>query len=317
MIGFVIRRCGAALLVMFAVSVLTFLIFQTIPNGDPALRMAGRSASPEVVEAVRHQYGFDRSLPVQYALTMKAIFTGNVESYTQQTNVMDQMVSALPPTISLAIGAGVCWLVFGVLLGLIAATRAGRFLDRLITMMALTGVSLPIFFVAATLLYFFAYKIPIFPNGGYVPLAQDPGDWFMHMLLPWFSLSILAVGIYSRLLRSEMLERMNDDFVRTAKAKGIGKQRVLYRHVLRNSIMPIFSLWSLDFAATIGGGAILIESVFSLHGLGQFAATSIAGLDVPPLLVIVMFASFFVVIAGVVSDIINMLLDPRIKVKST
>lgn len=315
MVGFIMRRCGAALLVMFAVSVLTFLIFQAIPNGDPALRLAGRSASPEVVETVRHQYGFDRPLPIQYLQTMKAIFSGNVVSYTQQTNVMHQLVTSLPPTISLAIGAGIAWLVFGVVLGLLAATRVGKLLDRLITVMALTGVSLPVFFVAAVMLYFFAYKVPIFPNGGYVPITTDPVGWFTHMLLPWFSLSILAVGIYSRLLRSEILDKMNEDFVRTAKAKGVGRQRVLYRHVLRNSVMPVVSLWGLDFAATIGGGAILIETVFSLHGVGQFAADSISALDVPPLLVIVMFASFFVVIAGVVSDIVNMMLDPRIKVK--
>lgn len=316
MLGFILRRCGGALLVMFAVSVLTFLIFQAIPNGDPALRLAGRSASPEVVAQVRAEYGFDRSLPVQYLQTMKTIFTGNVESYTQRTNVLDQLVASLGPTVSLALGAGFCWLFFGVMLGLLAATRAGKLLDRVITVLALTGVSLPVFFVAAMLLYFFAYKIPIFPNGGYVPLTENPADWFAHMILPWFSLSILAVGIYSRLLRSEILDRSNDGFVRTAKAKGVGARRVLFRHTLRNAIMPIFSLWALDFAVTIGGGAILVETVFSLHGVGQFAAISIASLDVAPLLVIVMFASFFVVIAGVVADVISMLLDPRITVSA-
>lgn len=316
MSGFVIRRIGSAVLVMFAISVLTFLIFQSIPNGDPALRIAGRSASPEIVAAVRHEYGFDRALPVQYLKTMQLIFSGHVESYTQHTNVVHQLLASLPATISLALGAGVCWLVFGVIFGLLGATRAGTVLDRGITVAALTGVSLPVFFVAALLLYFFAYKIPIFPNGGYVQLTSNPASWFTHMLLPWFTLSILAVGIYSRLLRSEILDRMSDDFVRTATAKGIGRRRVMRHHVLRNAMMPIVSLWGLDFAATIGGGAILVETVFSLHGVGQFAATSIGALDVPPLLVIVMFASFFVVVAGAMSDVVNMLLDPRIKVRT-
>ncbi len=311
MLGFVLRRCGGALLVMFAVSVLTFLIFQAIPNGDPALRLAGRSASPEVVAQVRAEYGFDRSLPVQYLQTMKAIFTGNVVSYTQRTNVLrstclvtwaDDLASPRRRVL-LAVFRSVAW-------GSWPPREQAKLLDRLITVLALTGVSLPVFFVAAMLLYFFAYKVPIFPNGGYVPLTENPADWFAHMILPWFSLSILAVGIYSRLLRSEILDRMNDGFVRTAKAKGVGGRRVLFRHVLRNAIMPIFSLWALDFAVTIGGGAILVETVFSLHGVGQFAAISIAALDVAPLLVIVMFASFFVVIAGVVADVVSMLLDP-------
>jgi peptide/nickel transport system permease protein len=158
-----------------------------------------------------------------------------------------------------------------------------------------------------------AYKLTIFPNGGYVPLTQDPYQWFIHLILPWTALSVLFIGFYSRVLRGNILETINEDYVRTARAKGLSERRVMVRHVLRNSLIPIVSLWGLDFAAVIGGGAILTESVFNLQGVGQYAADSIHQLDVPPVLVITMLTAFFVVLLSAIVDVVYAILDPRIR----
>ena len=310
---FVVRRLISMLLVLFAISVLTFLIFQAIPNGDPAQRMAGRTSTPETVAAIRRTWGFDKPIYDQYLLTMRNVLTGKVISYTQQVNVDHQIEADLGPTISLAVGAGVIWLVLGVVLGLVSASRAGGLVDRGLTAVALVGVSTPVFLIGAVFLYVLAYKLGLFPNGGYVGITTDPIAWFDHMLLPWAALSALFIGFYSRVLRSNVLDTMNEDYVRTARAKGLGGRRVLVKHILRASILPIVALWGLDFAAAIGGGAILTESVFNLHGVGQYAAQSIGALDVPPVLVIVMFGAFFVVLFSAFTDIAFALLDPRIR----
>ncbi|MBB4663560.1 ABC transporter permease [Conexibacter arvalis] len=313
MARFVVRRLLSMVLVLFAISILTFLIFQAIPNGDPAVRMAGRLATPEQIAQIRQSWGFDDPIWQQYLTTMGKIFSGDVVSYTQQLNVLDQIKQALPATLSLSIGAGIIWLFFGVLFGLISAIKAGRFTDRALTVLALVGVSTPVFLLGAVALYFLAFKLTIFPNGGYVPLTDDPVDWLYHLILPWCVLSVLFIGVYSRVLRSNVLDTMSEDYVRTARAKGISERRVMVRHVLRNSMIPIISLWSLDFAAVIGGGAILTESVFNLQGVGQYAADSIQQLDVPPVLVVVMLGAFAVVILSALTDVIFAFLDPRIR----
>jgi len=310
---FIVRRLVQTVVVLFAISVVTFLIFEAIPNGDPAQRLAGRTSTPETIAAIRHTWGFDRPIYDQYLLTMKNVFTGKVISYSQQVNVDDQIAQGLPATLSLAIGAGIIWLVLGVLLGLVSAAKAGGFVDRGLTALAMIGVSTPVFLLGALLLYVLAYKLALFPNGAYVSLSADPAQWLYHMILPWAALSALFIGFYSRVMRSNVLDTLGEDYVRTARAKGISGTRVLFRHVVRNSLIPIVALWGLDFAAVIGGGAILTESVFNLHGVGQYAAQSIGQLDVPPVLVIVMFGSFFVVVLSAVSDILIALLDPRIK----
>jgi len=313
MARFLVRRLVSMLLVLVAISILTFLIFQAIPNGDPAQRLAGRTATPETVQAIRRTWGFDKPIYVQYAKTIEKVFTGSVISYTQQVNVVDQIRRDVPVTLSLALGAGVIWLALGVLFGVLAAVSAGRALDRALTVLSLIGVSTPVFFIGAVMLYYLAFKVRLFPNGGYVGLTDDPAQWLYHMIMPWTALSILFIGFYSRVLRSNLLDVMGEDYVRTARAKGIGERRVLVRHVLRNSMIPIISLWGLDFAAVVGGGAILTESVFNLPGVGQYAAQSIGQLDVPPVLVITMFGAFFVVLLSAVVDVLYALLDPRIR----
>jgi peptide/nickel transport system permease protein len=314
MTRFVVRRTGSMVLVLFAISVLTFLIFQAIPNGDPAQRLAGRLASPEQVQLIRHQWGFDKPIYEQYVITMRKIAEGSVVSYAQQgINVEDQIVRDLPVTISLALGAGIIWLVLGVAFGLLSAITAGRFLDRALTVLSLVGVSTPVFFLGAIMLYYLGFKLSLFPNGGYVKLTDDPVGWLTHLIMPWAALSVLFIGVYSRILRSTVLDTINEDFVRTARAKGLSERQVLVRHVLRNSMIPVISLWGLDFAAVIGGGAILTESVFNLNGVGQYAAQSIGRLDAPPVLVITMLGAFAVVFISALIDVVYAALDPRIR----
>lgn len=310
---FLARRIASLAAVLFAVTVLTFLVFQAIPGGDPALRLAGRLATHRQIEDVRRQWGFDEPLYVQYADTMEKVLDGSVISYTQQINVEQQIARDLPATVSLALGAGVIWLALGVLLGLLGAVYAGRPLDRLLAVLSLAGISTPVFFLGAILLYWLGYRWGVLPLGGYVPLTQDPWGWFTHLLMPWAALSAVSVGVYSRVLRSELLDTMGEDHVRTARAKGLSERRVLVHHVLRNSLTGILALWGLDFAWVIGGGAILVESVFNLGGVGQYAAESISRLDVPPVMVITMLVACAVVVIGAIVDILQAALDPRVR----
>ncbi len=313
MTRFIARRLVAAVLVLFVISVLTFLIFQVIPNGDPAARIGGQHANAATIAEIKHKWGFDKPIYVQYVKTMGNILDGSVVSYSQGVNVIDSIRQGLPATLSLAIGAGIIWLGLGVLFGVITAIRAGRFADRALTVLAFVGVSMPPFFFGALIIYYLGFKLNVLPLGNYVPLTQNPWHWFTHLIGPWITLSILFIGIYSRVLRSTILDTINEDYVRTARAKGLSERRVLVRHVLRNSLIPIVSLWGLDFAQVIGGGAILTETVFNLHGVGQFAAYSIGALDVPPVLVVTMLTAFFVVLLSAVVDIVYAMLDPRIR----
>jgi peptide/nickel transport system permease protein len=299
--------------VLFAVSVLTFLIFNVIPNGDPAVRLAGKSPSPELIASIREEFGFNESLPVQYLNMMEQVFTGKLISYEQRINVVDQIIDGAPRTFALAIGAAIIWLVLGVALGLFSAVRAGRVSDRILTVLAIIGISMPVFWVGALMNYYLGFKLKIFPNGGYVPFGENPLDWLYHLIMPWTALALLFIGVYSRILRSNVLDTMNDDYVRTARAKGLSERRVLLHHVLRNSLIPVLTLWGLDFGLVLGGGAILTETVFDIQGVGDYFAESIGSLDVPPVLAVVLFGAFFIVLLNTVVDILYAFLDPRIR----
>jgi peptide/nickel transport system permease protein len=310
---FAVQRLLSMLLVLFAVSVLVFLIFNVLPGGDPAVRMAGKIPTQTNVEAIRKEWGFDEPLYVQYATMMKKIFTGDMKSYFTEENVADEIWRGLPRTLSLAIGAAIIWMAFAICLALYSALHAGRLSDKLLTALALLGVSIPVFWLGLMLNHYLGYELGLFPNGGYVEFTESPLQWFWHLMLPWFCLSILFIGFYSRVLRSDILETMGEDFVRTARAKGLPERQVLLSHVLRNSLIPIVTLWGLDFGAVLGGGAILTEYVFGLQGVGQYAADSIDQLDLPPIMAVTMFGAFFIVIFNTLVDIAYAALDPRIR----
>ena len=315
MARFVVRRLGQMLLVLFAVSALTFLIFNVIPGGDPAVRMAGRHPDPGQLDRIRAEWGFNDPVYVQYVKTMQKTFTGDLFSYTTNIDVVDELRKRAPRTFALAIGAAIIWMLAATAIGVYTAARAGRIADRSITILALVGISMPVFWVGALMNYYLGFKWGIFPNGGYVPFTEDPWQWFYHLIMPWTALSILFIGVYSRVLRSNILDTINEDYVRTARAKGISERRVMLKHVLRNSLIPIVTLWGLDFGAVLGGGTILTETVFDIQGVGQYAAESIGQLDVPPVLAITLFGSFFIVLLNTVVDILYAALDPRIRLQ--
>src|SRR6266487_2599147 len=325
MAAFVLRRLIGMVAVLFAVSVLVFVVFILIPGGDPASRMAGKNPTPQNIANIREKWGFDKPFYVQYVEMMKKAGTGILPgkhseyavltSFQNRQNVTKEIVKGMPATFSLCIGAGFIWLFFGVLVGVLSAVTAGRWSDRLITTFALIGVSMPVFWLGIVLRYFLAEKpaTPLFPDGGYVPLTKDPAQWAYHLILPWFALSVLFIGFYGRVLRSNMLDSMHEDYVRTAKAKGLPPQTVMFRHVLRNSLIPIVSLFALDFAAVLGGGAILTETVFELKGVGWYAAQSVGDLDLPPIMGVTLYGAFFIVMFSAVADLLYAYLDPRIR----
>jgi peptide/nickel transport system permease protein len=314
MARFIARRLVGMVLVLFAVSVIVFAIFNLIPNSPPAQRLAGKNAQPFLVKNIEKEWGFDKSLPEQYATMMKKVFTNELISYSPRLSVRDEIVTRIPATLSLSIGAAVIWLFFGLLLGYLSAIRAGGWLDRLLTGVSIAGVSIPVFLIAPVLIYFLTYKVELFPNGGYVPLTEDPWEWFTHLILPWFTLAVLSIGFYSRVLRSNMLDVMNEDYVRTARAKGLSERQVMVRHVLRNSLIPIITLFGLDFGATIAGTAIITETIYSIDGVGQYAALAVDNTDLPPIIGVTLYGAFFVVFVNALVDVAYAYLDPRVRI---
>ncbi len=286
MLRFVVRRGISAILLLFAVSIVVFAIFEVIPNYNPAQAIAGRNATPTTVAEVSRKFGFDKPVYVQYLDTMKLIFTGQVIDYQDNLNVVGQFQQRFGVTVSLVVPAAIFWLLAAIALGSVSALR---------------------------MLYLFAFKLAWFPNTGYTPFLQDPTQWAYHLILPWFAIAVLSVGFYSRVLRSNLLDMVNQDFVRTAKAKGLPARQVFVKHVLRNSLLPIITMFGLDFATLLGGAALVTETVFNLPGVGQYEAAAIGNLDVPPILVGALFTAFFVVLFSALSDIVYAVLDPRIR----
>ena len=309
------------ILVLFAVSVLTFLIFNVLPSGDPAVRMAGKQPTETQIEAIRVEWGFNEPVYVQYVKTMENLFSGNMISYFNQLNVVEEIWKGAPRTFALAIGAAIIWMAFAIALGVWSAMRAGGVSDGLLNVLALVGISMPVFWLGALMNQYLGFELTkilgfeLFPNGGYVEFSESPFEWFHHLLLPWFALSVLFIGFYSRVLRANILETMDEDYVRTARAKGLSERRVMLSHVLRNSMISVITLWGLDFAVVVGGGAILTETVFNLQGIGQYAADAIGQLNQPPIMAVTMFGAFFVVFFNALIDIVYAALDPRIRLQ--
>ena len=315
MLAFLIRRLLGAFLVLVAVTFITYLIFVKIPGGDPAPRIAGRTATEQNIQDIREKLHLNDPFYEQYWGMMKSLFSGNLVSYSSQLNVVDQIKQGIPATFSLCIGAAIIWLFFGILVGLISAVTAGQLSDRLITVLALIGISMPVFWLGLIVRYVFAQGHPFafMPDGEYVPLTDNPWQWFVHLLMPWWVLAVLFIGFYGRVLRGNILDTINEDYVRTAKAKGLPPKRVLVKHVLRNSLIPIVTLFGLDFAAVIGGSAILTETVFNLKGVGWYAAQAVGDLDLPPIMGVTIYATFFIVLFSVIVDLVYAYLDPRIR----
>ncbi|MBO0785939.1 MAG: ABC transporter permease [Actinobacteria bacterium] len=321
MLTFIVRRGLWTVLVMFAITVLVFVIFFKTPGIDPVRQIAGRNPSPLVLAEIRHQFGLDRPFPVQYALMMKKLFiTRDLVSYSNQgTLVIPEIFAAAPATLSLVFGAAIIWVVVAIAMGVGAAVLRGTVLDPLLMILALIGISMPVFWLGqvANLItqsrfhdtFLFSWVPPL----GYTSLTQNPVRWFEGLVIPWVTLSILYIGLYARVLRANLIEVQNEDFIRTARAKGLTERRVLLRHTLRNSMITFVSLFGLDFGVLVGGGALLTEVVFGIHGVGFLTYQSLTNLDLPVIMATVVYGAFFIVLANTLVDITYAWLDPRVR----
>jgi peptide/nickel transport system permease protein len=320
MLVFIGRRTLAAAFVLVAISILVFLIFFATPGVDPAPRIAGRNADPATLAQVRHAFGLDRPLPIRYVLMMQHLFINrDLTSYVNRgALVIPQIMQAVPITLSLVIGAAIIWMTLGVLMGTVAAATRGTAVDPLVMLLGVVGVSVPVYWLGEVVNLFtqsrwhsgvFSWVPPL----GYVPLSENPGSWALHLLFPWLTLATLYAGIYARVLRGEILEALNEDYVRTARAKGLSERRILVRHALRCSLIPIVSLFGLDFGSLVGGAALLTEVVFGLPGVGKLTFDSLQNLDLPVIMGCVIYAAFFVVLANAVVDVLYAWLDPRVR----
>jgi peptide/nickel transport system permease protein len=320
-----LSRLAQMLFVMFGISVITFAIFFATPGSDPTARIAGRNAAPETLAAVRKDFGLDQALPVQYLLLMKRLFiTQDLTSFVNRgQHVVPEIVAATPVTLSLVFGAALLWVGGALLTGVLAAAWQGRALDRVLMVLALVGISMPVFWLGALVnlvtqsrfhdTWLFSWVPPL----GYVALADDPWGWFKCLVLPCLTLSLLYVGLYGRVLRSALVEAGSQDYIRTARAKGLSEGAVLLRHALRTSLISVVTLFGLDFGALVGGGALLTEVVFALPGIGKLTYDSLLTLDLPLIMATVMYASFFIVLANALVDAAYALVDPRVRDAAT
>ena len=321
MISVLIRRLVQMVFVMLGISIVSFLIFFATPGADPASRIAGRNASPETLAAVRVSFGLDKPLPVQYVLMMERLFvTRDLTSFVNRgQQVIPEVMEATPITLSLVFGAAIVWIITSILIGVVAAATKNSPLDRILMILGLIGISMPVYWLGEVVnlvtqarlhdTWMFSWV----PALGYKPLLDDPWEWFKTMIIPWVTLAILYIGIYGRVLRAGIVEANQEDFIRTARSKGLSETRILFRHALRTSLIAFVTLFGLDFGALVGGGALLTEVVFGLQGVGKLTYDALKSLDLPVILATVIYASFFVVAANAVVDIVYAALDPRVR----
>lgn len=315
MARFLARRVALGVLVMWAVATVVFIMYFVAPH-DVARLIAGRQASPETVAAVSRDLGLNRPVAAQYGSFLVRLVHGDLGySYTNSEPVTSLIAQALPVTFSLALGGAVLWLLIGITSGTIAARRRRSVVDRATTGFALFFYSMPTFLLGELLLLGLFYElhlvgIDFFPGGGYVPFTQSPAQWAQHLILPWLTIALVSAATYSRLTRASLLDVLGEDFIRTARSKGLSRRRVTVRHGLRAALTPIVTQFGLDLGALLGG-VVVTETVFGLPGLGQLLITSIDHQDLPTTIGLVLLAAAFVVTANIVVDVLYIFLDPR------
>ena len=318
MLRYIIRRLLWCVVLLFVVSALTFVIFYLLPSADPAQLRAGRQPNPQLVEQIRHNLGLDKPWYQQYGEYMRQVFLHFDFGYSFQNtiSVKDQIFQRLPATISLTLGAAVVWLTVGILVGIISAIKSGSLIDRLAMGGALVAISAPVYWLGLLALYLFSNDIGVFPffsgAGTYVPFSENPAKWASSLTLPWLVLAAAFAAFYARLLRSNLIETMQEDYIRTGRAKGLSERRVIFRHGLRSAITPIVTAAGLDIGILLGG-AILTETVFNIPGIGRLVFESIQHSDLPMIQGTVLIGTFFIVIMNLFVDIIYAFLDPRVR----
>jgi peptide/nickel transport system permease protein len=320
MLRYIIRRLLWVVVLLFFVSLITFVIFYLLPTADPATLRAGRLPNPQLVEQNRHNLGLDKPWYQQYVDYMKRLVLHFDFGYSYQNNisVKQQIFDRLPASISVAVGAAVVFLISGVGVGVISAIRRRTLLDRTTMGLSLVAISAPVYWLGLVALYLFASDIGKFPvpflkgAGSYVPFSQDPSIWFQSLLLPWFVLAASFSALYARLLRANLIETMSEDYIRTARAKGLSERRVVFRHGLRSAITPIVTAAGLDIGILLGG-TILVETVFNIPGIGRLSYDSIQNSDLPMIQGTVLIGALFIIVANLLVDILYAFLDPRVR----
>jgi peptide/nickel transport system permease protein len=318
MVQYIIRRLLWVVVLLVLVSFLTFVVFYLFPSADPATLRAGRQPNPELVKQIRHNFGFDNPWYQQYYDYMKNLVTKFDLGYSYQNNisVKQEIFDRVPATASLAIGAAVVWLLIGIAVGIISAVRSRSLIDRLSMGAALVAISAPVYWLGLVALYLFSSDIGKFHlfkgAGSYVPFSQDPSLWFQSLIMPWFVLAAAFAAFYARLLRGNLIEVMSEDYIRTARAKGLSERRVILRHGVRSAITPVVTAAGLDIGILLGG-AILTETVFNIPGIGRLAFDSIQNSDLPMIQGTVLLGAFFIIFANLVVDVAYAFLDPRVR----
>jgi len=318
MLRFILRRTLFGLLTLWLITLAVFVLFYMATPGDPALMFAGEFATPDQVAMVSARLGLDQPVHIQYLRYMWALLHFDFGmSFVNQEEVLTTILRRMPATISLALGSVAIWLLVAIPAGIFSARRSGQASDRLITMMALAGMSFPTFVVGTLLFYVFFFLLtnagfPLFPSGGFVPITRDPGEWLRHMLLPWATLAVVGTGTYTRIARGSMLETLNQDYVRTARAKGLGERRVMYKHALPPALTPVMTLVGLDLGGLLGG-TIITERIWGLNGVGSLAVQAVETGDLPVIMGTVLIAALFVVLANLLVDVLQALRDPRVR----
>jgi peptide/nickel transport system permease protein len=321
MVPFIIRRLLWMVVLLLVISFLTFIIFYTLPAADPAQLRAGRQPTPELLASIRETLGLDKPWYVQYGKYLERLVLHFDFGYSYQNNqsVKSLIFDRLPATATLAAGAAVVWLLVGIPVGIISAIKRGTWMDRAAMGSALVAISAPVYWLGLVSLYLFSKdigKVPIFEGQGAYPssgnIFTDPGTVIPAMILPWLVLAAAFAAIYARFLRANLLETMSEDYIRTARAKGLKERVVVFKHGVRSAITPIVTILGLDLGILLGG-AILTETVFNIPGVGRLAYDSIQKSDLPIVQGTVLMGAFFIILLNLIVDIVYAFLDPRVR----
>jgi len=318
LLTYIIRRVLWSILLLFIVSFLVFLVFFVLPSTDPALLRAGRNPDPDLVKQLTKQYGLDKPFYVQYWIYMRdLVFHFNFgRSYQNSVDVRPEIFGRMPATISLAIGGAIVWLLIGIPIGVLAAVRHNTWIDKTAMGLALVAISAPVYWLGLVSIYLFSKDIGQFPlfdaSGNYADLWDDPVQWFNSLILPWIVLAASFAAIYARFMRSNLLDVLDEDYIRTARAKGLVERRVVFRHGMRSAITPIVTIFGLDLGILFGG-AILTETVFNIPGIGRTAFDAIQKSDLPIVQGTVLIGASAIIIFNLIVDILYAFIDPRVR----
>src|SRR5262245_32192659 len=316
---YIVRRLLWVAITVVIITMITFLIFFVMPPTDPAVAFAGKSPTPEAIAEVRHQFGLDRPVWAQYGLFLRHLFAGDQYgrpglgfSFATRQPVRSLLVDRIAVTTQLALGAALVWLCIGIPIGIVSAVKRRSLVDRLSMGLALFFVSAPVFWLGLMALWLFWFKLGIAPGTGYVSPATSFGGWLSHMLMPWVVLALLFAAFYARMTRGNLIETMAQDYIRTARVKGLPEWRVVYKDGLPSSLTPVVTMFGMDLG-TLFGGAVITETVFNLQGIGQWAVTSVFSSDLPAILAVTIVTALAITLLNLVVDVVYAYLDPRVR----